>query len=125
MSKRMEQRQGLCKDFVCRSFQAGFENAASSRTSCVSTCVSADRGLVNTSTLNCCCHTQRDDGSTRAKDKSFHPRADVKMKTNLASPGTRCFQEAIQRQRLVTKMTLWLKMIIREEGVMGGWTKCK
>lgn len=62
-------------------------------------CVSADHGLVNTSTLNCCCHAQRDDGSTRAKDKSFLPRADVKIKTNVASPGTCCFQEAITKTK--------------------------
>lgn len=95
----MDQGQGLCKDFVCSCFQSGFENAVSSRTARISMCVSADRGLVNTSTLNCCCHTQRDDGSTRAKDKSFHPRTDVKMKTNLASPGTCCFQEAITKTK--------------------------
>lgn len=42
---------------------------------------------------------QRDDGSTRAKDKSFHPRTDVKMKTNLASLGTCRFQEAITKTK--------------------------
>lgn len=99
MSQRMEQSQGLCKDFVCSFFQSGFENAVSSRTPCISMSMLADSGLVNASTLNCCCHTERDDGSTRAKDKSFHPRADVKMKTNLASPGTCCFQEAITKTK--------------------------
>lgn len=99
MPQRKVRRQVSFRDFACSSFQSGFKNAASSRTSCISMCVSADRGLVNTSTLNCCCHTQRDDGSTRAKDKSFHPRADVKMKTNLASPGTCCFQEAITKTK--------------------------
>lgn len=100
MSQRMEQSQGSSKNFDCGFYQSGFKNAVSSRTSSVSMRVSADRGLVNTSTLNYCCHAQRDDGSTRAKDKSFHPRTDVKkMKTNLASPGTCCFQEAITKTK--------------------------
>lgn len=77
--------------------------------------VSADRGLVNTSTLNCCCHTQRDDGSTRAKDKSFLPRADVKMKTNVASPGTCCFQEAIT----MTKTCNENDFMVKDEMIVG------
>lgn len=115
------------KDLVCSCFKSDCENVASSRTSCISLHVSADHRLVNTPTLNCCCHTQRNDGSTSSKDKSFLPHTDVKMKTNAALPGTCCFQEAIAKKNTGNQNDFMVKddhKVKEQNKMLKDWTEC-